>query len=137
MHTRPFAIYHEHPDWFRPLFTELDRRGLPYLRLDPRSHLYDPAEAESPYSLLFNRMSPSAYLRGGVQGTFFTQGFLAHLERLGAPVVNGLRGFSIEISKARQLTLLESLELSYPRARVINHASRAVEASAGLPFPWW
>ena len=22
---RPFAIYHEHPDWFRPLFAELDR----------------------------------------------------------------------------------------------------------------
>jgi hypothetical protein len=21
---RPIAIYHEHPDWFRPLFTELN-----------------------------------------------------------------------------------------------------------------
>jgi len=20
---RPIAVYHEHPDWFRPLFTEL------------------------------------------------------------------------------------------------------------------
>ena len=28
-------------------------------------------------------MSPSAYLRGGGQGMFFTLGFLAHLERLG------------------------------------------------------
>ena len=24
---KPIAIYHEHPDWFRPLFTELDKRG--------------------------------------------------------------------------------------------------------------
>jgi D-alanine-D-alanine ligase-like ATP-grasp enzyme len=80
-------------------------------------------------------MSPSAYLRGGVQGMFFTLGFMAHLERLGVPVVNGLQGFSIEISKARQLTLLESLGLPYPRARVINHASKAVEASEGLRFP--
>ena len=23
---KPIAIYHEHPDWFKPLFEELDRR---------------------------------------------------------------------------------------------------------------
>ena len=132
---RPFAIYHEHPDWFRPLFAELERRGIPFIRLDPRAHLYDPSETSVPFSLLFNRMSPSAYLRGGIQGMFFTLGFLAHLERLGVPVVNGSKGFAIEISKARQLTLLESLGLPYPRARVINHASRAMVASDGLRFP--
>jgi hypothetical protein len=135
MLTRPLAIYHEHPDWFRPLFAELERRGLPFVRLDPRAHCYDPSEKESPYSLLFNRMSPSAYLRGGVQGMFFTLGFLAHLERLDVPVVNGSKGFAIELSKARQLTLLESLGLGYPRARVINHASKALEAAQGLRFP--
>lgn len=133
--TRPFAIYHEHPDWFRPLFTELERRGIPFVRLDPRAHSYDPGEKQSPYSLVFNRMSPSAYLRGGVQGMFFTLGYMAHLERLGVPVVNGSKGFAIELSKARQLTLLESLGLGYPKSQVINHPSRAVEASKGLRFP--
>jgi RimK-like ATP-grasp domain len=131
----PFAIYHEHPDWFRPLFAELERRGIPFVRLDPRAHLYDPSEKSVPFALLFNRMSPSAYLRGGVQGMFFTLGYMAHLERLGVPVVNGSKGFAVELSKARQLTLLESLRLGYPKARVINHASRAVEASEGLRFP--
>ena len=135
MPARPFAIYHEHPDWFRPLFAELERRDIPFVRLDPRAHVYDPAEKSSPYALVFNRMSPSAYLRGGVQGTFFTVAYLAHLERLGVPVVNGRKGFEIEISKGRQLTLLESLKLAYPRARVINHASKAVEAAEGLRFP--
>ena len=24
------GIYYEHPDWYRPLFEELDRRGVPY-----------------------------------------------------------------------------------------------------------
>jgi hypothetical protein len=132
---KPFAIYHEHPDWFRPLFAELERRAIPFVRLDPRAHVYDPSEKASPYGLVFNRMSPSAYLRGGRQGIFFTLGFMAHLERLGVPVVNGSKGFSVEISKARQLTLLDALGLPYPRARVINHPSRAVEASAGLRFP--
>ncbi len=135
MAPRPFAIYHEHPDWFRPLFAELERRGIPFIRLDPRATCYDPSEKSVPFSLLFNRMSPSAYLRGGVQGMFFTLGYMAHLERLGVPVVNGSKGFAIELSKARQLTLLESLGLGYPKARVINHPSRAVEASEGLRFP--
>ena len=132
---QPFAIYHEHPDWFRPLFAELERRGIPFVRQDPRGHLYDPSEGRPPFSLLFNRMSPSAYLRGGIQGMFFTLSYLAHLERVGLPVVNGLQAFTIETSKARQLTLLEGLCLPYPKALVINHASRAVEAAAGLRFP--
>lgn len=131
----PIAVYHEHPDWFRPLFAELDRRGRPYVRLDPRAHAYDPAEPEVPFALLFNRMSPSAYLRGGVQGLFFTLGYLTHLERLGVPVVNGSRAFAYEISKARQLTLLESLGLPYPRTRVVNHPAKLAEAADGLRFP--
>ena len=50
----PFAVYHEHPDWFRPLFAELERRGIPFVRLDPRAHLYDPSAGRprpAPYSL--------------------------------------------------------------------------------------
>ena len=39
---RPIAVYHEHPDWFRPLFTELERRGVPYARLDAARHRYEP-----------------------------------------------------------------------------------------------
>ena len=132
---RPLAVYHEHPDWFRPLFAELDRRGLPYVRIDPRAHVYDPGARDAEFSLLFNRMSPSAHLRDGVQGVFFTRAFLAHLERLGVPLVNGRTAFTVETSKALQLTLLESLGLQYPRARVFNHAAKASAAAAGLRFP--
>ena len=42
---RPIAVYHEHPDWFRPLFAELDRRGLPYVRIDPRATSSTPPPA--------------------------------------------------------------------------------------------
>ena len=57
----PIAVYHEHPDWFRPLFAELERRGLPVARLDAASHSYDPAEGSVPWRLVVNRASPSAY----------------------------------------------------------------------------
>ena len=130
-----FAIYHEHPDWFRPLFAELDRRGLPYERLDAASHLFDPSERAVPWSLVFNRASPSAYLRGHAQTTFYTLHWLRHLERLGVPVVNGSEVYALELSKATQLDLLHALGLPYPRARVINNPSRAVAASRGLRYP--
>jgi hypothetical protein len=132
---QPIAIYHEHPDWFKPLFAELERRGLPFVRLDAASHLFDPSEDDVPYSLVFNRASPSAYLRGHRQSTFHTLHWLRHLERIGIPVVNGSKVYAYELSKASQLDLLEELELPYPRARAINNPARAVEAASGLRYP--
>jgi hypothetical protein len=131
----PFAIYYEHPEWFRPLFAELDRRGLAYTRLDASSHSFDPSDQQSGYSLLFNRMSASAYLRGHANALFYTRAFLAHAERAGLRVVNGAESFAIETSKALQLNLLNSLRLPFPRTRIINDARRAPEAARGLRFP--
>lgn len=132
---KPIAIYHEHPDWFRPLFAELERRGVPYVRLDAAAHQYDPAETEAPWSLVVNRASPSAYLRSHGQTTFYTLHWLRHLERLGVPVVNAAPAYALELSKANQLDLLRELGLPYPRARAINHASQALPASEGFRFP--
>jgi len=135
MSSLPLAIYYEHPDWFRPLFAELDRRRTDYVKLNARRHFYDPAQTEREYRVLFNRMSPSAYLRADHPGIFYTLGYLAHLERLGTRVVNGRQAFTVETSKALQLTLLQGLGLSYPRARVIGDPQAAPAASEGLRFP--
>ena len=131
----PIAIYHEHPDWFRPLFAELERRAIAYERLDAAAHLFDPSETTAPWSLVFNRASPSAYLRNHAQTTFHTLHWLRHLEGIGVPVVNGAQAYAYELSKATQLDLLRELGLPYPKARVINHPSRAVEATQGFRFP--
>ncbi|MBA3272686.1 MAG: ATP-grasp domain-containing protein [Chthoniobacterales bacterium] len=131
----PIGIYYEHPDWFRALFAELDRRALPYVRIDASCHSYDVTRTEKQYSLLLNRMSASAALRGHESGIFFTRDFLAHLERTGTRVINGHRAFAIEISKAAQLSLLESLGLPFPRSRIINCAEAAREAAAEIGFP--
>jgi glutathione synthase/RimK-type ligase-like ATP-grasp enzyme len=131
----PIAVYHEHPDWFKPLFAELDRRGLPWTRIEADAHDYDPADTTRRYSLVFNRASPSAYLRNHGQTTFHTLNWLRHLERIGVPTVNGAGVYSVEISKAYQLEILAELGLPYPKARVINHPSRAVEAARSLRYP--
>src|SRR2546423_7328190 len=132
---KPIAVYNDPPKWFRALFEELDRRRLPYVRLDASRQRYDPSADESRFALLFNRMSASAYLRGHANAIFYTRGYLAHLERKGVRVVNGHDSFRIETSKAAQLALLDSLGLPYPRTRVINHAEEATHAARDLRFP--
>lgn len=132
---RPLAIYYEHPDWFRPLFAELDRRAIPYARLPADGHVYDPADWGLRYGMVFNRMSPSAYTRGRGAALFYTLQLLSHLEQTGVRVVNGAAAYRLEISKALQLTLLKSLGLPAPATRVIHHPGQAPAAAAGLRWP--
>lgn len=134
---QPIAIYYEHPRWFEPLFAELERRGDPYVRVNAAQHHFDPAQlnGEAGYSLLFNRMSPSAYRRGNGQAIFYTLYYLAHLEQRGRRVVNGQKAFRYETSKALQLSLLELLGLPYPKTRIINSPGDAVASARGLRFP--
>ncbi len=46
----PIAILYEHPLWFRPLFAELDRRGIAYAKLHAGELVFDPGERERRYS---------------------------------------------------------------------------------------
>ena len=73
----PIAIYYEQPNWFKPLFAELDRRGTPYVKLHAVEHSFSPEDhPEREYSIVFNRMSPSAWNRGHGDTIFYTLGFL-------------------------------------------------------------
>ena len=91
---RPIAIYYEHPHWFDRLFAELDRRGTSYERVDATRHRFDiEPNGNRNYSLVFNRMSPSAYTRGHGHGIYYTVSYLEHLERIVTRVINGSRGF--------------------------------------------
>src|SRR5262245_47197848 len=135
MSNRPIAVYHEHPDWFKPLFTTLERRGLPYVRLNAASHSYDPSSDDATYSLVVNRASPWAYQRAHRQSSCRTWHWLRHLGRVGIPVVNGSAVYGRELSKAAQLDLLSELGLPFPRARAINNPALAVEAARGLRYP--
>lgn len=132
---KPIGIFYEHPVWFTPLFQELESRNIPYVKINAAQHSYDPSETEVPYSLVVNRMSSSAYLRGATQGIFHAANYLAHLDKLGVPTVNGAAAQNIESSKAKQLSLLTSLGIDYPTSRVINHVSQIVPAAKQLRFP--
>ena len=129
------GILYEHPEWFVPLFAELDRRGLPYRRILADTLSYDPAAGSAPYGMVVNRMSPSAYLRGHTRAIFTAQHYLGHLERLGVPMINGPAAYRLELSKARQLDLLAALGLPAPATRVVNDITQVESAAAELEFP--
>jgi D-ala D-ala ligase C-terminus len=129
------GILYEHPAWFERLFAELDRRGVQYHKLLAPDHFYDPGEHDRGLGLVFNRMSPSADRRNHGSGILYTQSWLGHLEALGTRVINGSKAFRYETSKALQLSLLHSLGLPFPKARVLHDPKHAVEASEGLRFP--
>jgi len=133
--TGSLAVYYEHPVWFLPLFAELDARNINYLKLDGSRHSYDPEAIGADFSLLFNRMSASAYLRGNSHGIFFTHAYLAHLEAAGVRLLNGSRAFALEASKARQLQLLRSLGISFPKTRVVNSSREIPSAAQQIGFP--
>jgi hypothetical protein len=131
----PIGILYEHPLWFEPLFGELDRRGIPYARLHAGDLMFDPGDRESRYSVVLNRMSPSAWTRGHGHAIFHSLHFLAYLNEIGADVINGHGAFEVEVSKARQCALFARLGVRYPAARAVNDRRQLPAAVEGLRFP--
>ncbi len=129
------AVLYEHPEWFRLLFAELNRRGIEYTEIPAHELLFDPEQEALPAPLILNRMSPSAWKRGHGNAIFAVKEYLRHVEARGAAVINGSKAYEVETSKARQLDLFRKAGVAYPRARVINHPSLALPASEGLRFP--
>lgn len=135
MSPKPIAIYYEHPEWFKPLFAELDRRGLAYDRIPAHEHSFDPAVRDSPYRLVVNRVGaqPSAGRQPGL--VLYVRQYLAYLDSIQARVINGHFSYQVGTSKAMQMNILEQLGLGYPRSRVIHQPQQALQAAAGLAFP--
>src|SRR5260370_40987063 len=102
----PIAVYYEHQDWFRPLFAELDSRGIDYVKLNARFHSFDPASVATDFSLLLNRMSAAAYLRVHSSGIFCTHSYPAHLEAAGVRGANSSRPFTLRTPKERQRPMI-------------------------------
>jgi hypothetical protein len=129
------AFFYEHPQWFNPIFAELDRRGVAYAKVFAPEHFYAAGEAAPEFRVLFNRMSPSADRREHGSAIFHTLAWLGQLELQGVRVLNGTTAFRYEVSKALQLSLLSSLGIPYPKSRVIHDPRHAVAAAEGLRYP--
>jgi glutathione synthase/RimK-type ligase-like ATP-grasp enzyme len=128
------SILHEHPTWFAPLFAALDRRGIPYQRLQSGA-AFDPAAPAAPAPLVLNRVSMSAFLREAEHPIFWAGALIAQWESRGARVLNGSAALAIDTSKARQLALLSALGLAIPATRVVHRTPDLLAAADSIGFP--
>jgi glutathione synthase/RimK-type ligase-like ATP-grasp enzyme len=97
--------------------------------------VFDPSDRTRRHSVVLNRMSPSAWTRGHAHTIFHSVHYLAHLDEIGADVINGHDAFQLELSKARQCALLARLGISHPRAYAVNDRSQLAAAAERLRFP--
>jgi hypothetical protein len=128
------AILHEHPQWNQPLFAEMERRDLDWASIDASSPDFDPTVVGE-WSVLVNRMSPSAWTRGHLTAMLQTPEFLGNVESAGVPVINGTRSFDFELSKRKQLDLLRRERVRHPEGRPVLNAGEIVGAAIDLTFP--
>jgi len=129
------AILFEHPLWFSPLFAELERRGVDFIRWHADGHALDPADPQPPAPVVFNRIAMSSFLREPEHPIFYAQALMAQWAARGARVVNGAEVMALDASKARQLSLLAGLGLATPATRVVHRALDLPAAAVGLRFP--
>src|SRR2546428_7616200 len=122
-------VLHEHPEWQKPLFAALKRRGVSFVPFDLTRAAFSNVEPVRA-SLYFNQASPSAYLRGHTRAVPLAPAYMRSLELLGARVLNGADVFALELSKSAQATLLRTLGIDGPRSITFNDVS-ALRAHAG------
>jgi glutathione synthase/RimK-type ligase-like ATP-grasp enzyme len=128
------VVLHEHPEWQKPLFAALERRGVSYAPFDLKQAAFsndEPALAR----LYFNQASPSAYVRGNTRAVPLALAYMRTLERRGARVLNGAEVFALELSKSAQATLLRTLGIDTPWSITFNDAAalRAYEDTIRWP----
>ena len=133
--TADLAILYEHPEWFKPLFAALDRRGIAYEAIRLTDHRFDPADRSIPAPVVLSRVAMSGFLREPEHGIFYAQSLLAHWRDCGARVLNGPEVLALDSSKARQLTLLAGLGFAIPETRVVHRREEILAAAAGMTYP--
>ncbi len=124
------VVLYEHPEWQKPLFAALERRGVNYAAFDLKRAAFNPdATPEAP--LYFNQASPSAYVRGNTRAVPLALSFMRSLEMGGARVLNGSAAFALELSKSAQAALKHKLGIPHPRTLAFNDIDAALEQWGG------
>ena len=121
------VVLFEHPEWQKPLFSALQRRGVRFGTFDLKRGAFDP-DRPPDAPLYFNQASPSAYVRGNTRAVPLALSLMRSLELGGARVLNGSRAFSLELSKSAQAALMQQLGIDHPRTLVFNDVDAAIAA---------
>jgi hypothetical protein len=128
------AVLFEHPEWQKPLFQALERRGIRYAPVDLKKAAF--SDTDAPLApLYFNQASPSAYVRGNTRAVPYVLAYMRALQIRGVRVLNGADAFALEISKTAQAALLRSLGVPAPRVWTFNDLDAIRARAHELRFP--
>src|SRR5580765_5754880 len=119
------VVLFEHPEWQKPLWAALERRGVRYTAFDLKRAAFDP-DVLPAAPLYFNQASPSAYVRGNTRAVPLALSLMRALELGGAKVLNGSRAFLLELSKSTQAALMQKLNIPHPRTLAFNDVDAAL-----------
>ncbi len=128
------VVLHEHPEWQKPLFGALERRGVSFAPLDLTRGAFSNVDLPAA-RLYFNQASPSAYVRGNTRAVPFAMALMRTLETRGARVLNGADVFALELSKSAQATLLHTLGIDTPWSLTFNDVSALRGHAADIRWP--
>lgn len=128
------AVLYEHPEWQKPLFQALERRGVRFAAVDLKRAAF--SDADEPLApLYFNQASPSAYVRGNARAVPYALSHIRALETRGVRVLNGADAFALELSKTAQAALLRKLGVPAPRTWTFNDLEAIRARAHEIPFP--
>ena len=127
-------VIHEHPEWQKPLFAALERRGVSYAAFDLKRAAFS-VDALPEARLYFNQASPSAYVRGNTRAVPLAMALIRALEARGKRVLNGSKPFWFELSKTTQASVLLELGLKTPKTLVFNDVEALRKVLDGFVFP--
>lgn len=128
------AVLFEHPEWQKPLFRALERRGIRYVAVDLKKAAF--SDGDAPLApLYFNQASPSAYVRGNARAVPYALSHIRALELRGVRVLNGADAFALELSKTAQAALLRKLGVPAPRVWTFNDLDALRARAHEIRFP--
>jgi hypothetical protein len=128
------VVLFEHPEWQKPLFAALERRGVRFAVHDLKSNAFQ-AEDLPAARVYYSQASPSAYVRGNVRAVPYAMALMRSLEISGARVLNGADVFAFELSKSAQATLLRRLGVPTPRTLAFNDVEALRRRAHEVPWP--
>lgn len=127
-------VLHEHPEWQKPLFAALEKRGVAFEPFDVTATAFDNVTPPAA-KLYFNQASPSAYLRGNTRAVPLALAYMRTLQAQGARVLNGADVFAMELSKSVQAALLHQLGIATPRSITFNDPAALRRHAGGITWP--
>jgi glutathione synthase/RimK-type ligase-like ATP-grasp enzyme len=128
------AVLFEHPEWQKPLFQALERRGVRHAAVDLKKAAF--SDTDEPLApLYFNQASPSAYVRGNARAVPYALSYMRALQIRGVRVLNGADAFALELSKTAQAALLRKLDVPAPRVWTFNDIEAIRSRAHEIPFP--